>query len=296
MKTIDKLVEVLKEFTLPEYTKSVIKGIKTSIRLRTSIDKKVTLGNTKFGGPPHLPKGKVWPLNKNNKPLSFLAQVNLEEIYSLTPEKSLPQKGILYFFLNFQNPEEGIVLFEKNTQTLEITAIPEILLKEEKNLFQKLFNKPGIHPHYLKEMGTLFEIQYSPPQEQTLYMNQIIKKINPKAIFHKTFVYDSEIYESALFYEERENEMTTNHHLLGFEDVVQFGFHQENLIPPKTKMENLSLNQMQEILKWRLLFQCDSDENLNLSWGDWGKVYFFIHEDDLRKGNFENIKINWSCY
>ena len=52
---------------------------------------------SKIGGKPYLPKDFVWPYYQE-LPLSFLAQINLEEVKSLDKDNLLPSTGILYFF------------------------------------------------------------------------------------------------------------------------------------------------------------------------------------------------------
>ena len=54
---------------------------------------------SKIGGKPYLPKGFTWPYYQE-LPLSFLAQINLEEVNSLDKDKLLPNSGILYFSMN----------------------------------------------------------------------------------------------------------------------------------------------------------------------------------------------------
>ena len=48
---------------------------------------------------------------------------------------------------------------------------------------------------------------------------------------------------------------------------------------------------------WRLLFQLDSDEEgLGVSWGDAGKLYFWIRRPDLRARRFEATWTILQCY
>src|SRR5262249_21632673 len=37
---------------------------------------------------------------------------------------------------------------------------------------------------------------------------------------------------------------------------------------------------------WRLLFQMDSDHKQKILWGDMGRVYYLIPEEDLKKADF----------
>jgi len=47
---------------------------------------------------------------------------------------------------------------------------------------------------------------------------------------------------------------------------------------------------------WRLLLQVDSDDDLELMWGDGGTLYFFVREEDARRGDFSRVRAAWQCY
>ena len=55
--------------------------------------------STEFNNKPYLPKDFIWPYY-NGLPLSFLAQINLEEVSSLDKDKLLPNRGMLYFSMS----------------------------------------------------------------------------------------------------------------------------------------------------------------------------------------------------
>ena len=66
---------------------------------------KLPVGASKFGGRPDLPSGFEWPYyggklygEEFSYPLTFLMQINLEEIAPYDVEKRLPSRGFLYFF------------------------------------------------------------------------------------------------------------------------------------------------------------------------------------------------------
>jgi uncharacterized protein YwqG len=48
---------------------------------------------------------------------------------------------------------------------------------------------------------------------------------------------------------------------------------------------------------WQLLLQIDSDAKvLGTMWGDVGRVYFWIREQDLKKRDFSNVWLILQCY
>ena len=91
------------------------KTLRNSIRLKAEGKARTVIGATRFGGKPDLPNEFEWCRyeRKNceggikNRPLSFIAQFNLEEISKYDTEKLLPQKGLLSFFYDADIIERG---------------------------------------------------------------------------------------------------------------------------------------------------------------------------------------------
>jgi uncharacterized protein YwqG len=46
---------------------------------------------------------------------------------------------------------------------------------------------------------------------------------------------------------------------------------------------------------WRLLLQVDSDEDRGMYWGDVGRIYYWIREEDLRRGAFDAAWLILQC-
>ena len=69
---------------------------------------KLPLGASKFGGNPSAPRDFVWPFYHGKsddgatvaRPLTFLMQLNLEEVAPYDVEKRLPTRGLLAFLSN----------------------------------------------------------------------------------------------------------------------------------------------------------------------------------------------------
>ena len=69
----------------------------------SSTDKgEMIVGDSKFGGEPDVAKGFTWPVTDDNRPLSFVFQVNLKDVSTYDKEHILPSSGMLYFFYDIE--------------------------------------------------------------------------------------------------------------------------------------------------------------------------------------------------
>ena len=79
---------------------------KNSIQLKIARKETYKLGATRFGGKPDVPPDFVWPTYEDesydhvvkDRPLTFLAQFNCEELAQFDKEHLLPDHGLLSFF------------------------------------------------------------------------------------------------------------------------------------------------------------------------------------------------------
>lgn len=88
------------------------------------------LGTSKIGGRAHLPADIRWPL-ANGKSMTFVAQINFEEISEFDRDGVFPKTGIVYFFIEadeenlpFEKLEKSKVIFVENPQNLERKEYP----------------------------------------------------------------------------------------------------------------------------------------------------------------------------
>ena len=106
---------------------------KNEITISTELNNNSEIINkSKIGGKPYLPKDFVWPYYQE-LPLSFLAQINLEEVNSFDKDKLLPSTGMLYFFYELETEEWGYelknkgcskVLYFEDTSNFELIDFP----------------------------------------------------------------------------------------------------------------------------------------------------------------------------
>ncbi len=239
-----------------------------------------------------MPGDLVWPRDNKNFPCLFLAQINLAEVNRFDLVGELPDDGILYFFHELHNWSAGCVLYTQEIDNLDAAPIPLELQKEYKSFWQKLFNLKG-RKFLLHECSVELSTEYYLPDVESLYMELLLDGASYQ---EKVNVFQEEIYENEPLYEKGESEMTPNHHLLGHYRGIQHEYYQLEAIGSRIGIQNPSKEEIKRALEWKLLFQFDSDNNHGLPIGDWGRIYFFIHEDDLREHNFDRVKLVGECY
>lgn len=81
-----------------------------------------TLGNSRIGGLPDLPKLWNYPIYKNNKFPRFIAQINFDEFEHTN--NLLPKSGIMYFFEGSTDNNEIVILYTTEKANLETKQIP----------------------------------------------------------------------------------------------------------------------------------------------------------------------------
>lgn len=292
MKNKNKLIEIIQSNSKEPYKSKLIKEVQKSIRLKTFTTENIKKGQSKLGGLPDLPSGIKWPHSKyNNEPLSFIGQIVLSEITKFDDKKELPQTGMLYFFFNLNSGDDGTILYFKDLNNLRQAESPFKIETKKKTFWQKLFSRKEIEK-VLNENTIEFYEDFNFPSWDSLRAEKIFRESG-------TNISPNEAFEEGIFeemYDEGETETTPNHHLLGLYQGIQNEFHELSMANNPKNLMDLSVSDINELLQWKLLFQLDSDENLNLNIGDWGKTYFFIHQKDLQNCDFNKIRIISDCY
>ncbi len=224
--------------------------------------------SSRFGGYPYLPKGADYPADASGRPLFFLAQINFEEAPALAP---YPSKGLLQFFIGDDelygmDPEEG------NKHHFKAVYYPDVI-KSESALesdfdFLPPFETTPIYPD--QPFGMSFEL---------------VDEIAPMedAAFGKVMGEDffDQFEDEELKWEIKQAygvEVSAEGHKIG----GYAHFAQEDPRDPDHPL--------------LLLFQMDSDVEIECNWGDMGTAHFFIAEEDLKKCDFSRVVYHWDCH
>jgi uncharacterized protein YwqG len=244
-------------------------------------EKDLSLGQSKIGGYPDLPKTLKWP-QWNNEYLSFLAQLNMSEIKHFDTDNILPARGFLYFFyckdcdiwgLEVKDKGNWRVLYHEETLNLrripypgdeaEFSSFSPCALR-----FEEKLNLPPISSIFLENVFSPIEI---------MRYNQLIKDVS--------------------------NMMLDETKILGYPDAIQSEMEQScELLYYELNEESIDKNDpgIQQIFKdavrWKLLMQFTSNDMVDMMWGDEGKLYFFIRDNDLKNKNFLHVWMKLQCY
>jgi uncharacterized protein YwqG len=238
-------------------------------------------GFCKFGGLPVVPEGFEWPTWEGES-LSFLLQLRLSEVNGDGYLPDLPKAGLLYVF-NFaeQSPwgydpnDRGSwrVLFFEETDGVKAQASPD-----------------GFDTRYEEKYVRARPIVTYPPMEdprigKLLGDNSALRDRYDELL---TSVYDGE----------------PSHHLGGYPDPIQSADMDLECQLVSNGLscgdgagyDDIRRNELEAGRgEWMLLLQIDTDDDIEMMWGDDGPLYFWIREADLKAKNFDDIWMILQC-
>lgn len=266
----------LKEMQSSEFSQDIIPILQslTSIEIGFKMlkNKEPDIGISKIGGTPDLPRSIGWrnyqqkyKTIKTNfllmskeievtkeKPLVFVAQINLKDVKPYDYEGLLPEEGILYFFYspdqNFKHPV--VQYYNGSIGGLQKTEFPKSFDKEDR----------------LKS----FELVAEPAVDVPDYMYHYFKDVID--------------YESMLpFYLYFDDKFAIK--MLGYPNFY-FTYPNE-FVDREVKIKKSYAKDRD----WILLFQIGSIQKANLNWGDSGKLYYWIRREDLLNKQFDKVEM-----
>ena len=236
-----------------------------------------------LGGKPTVTSEIDWP-RKNEKPLGFIAQLDLGEINKEQTIDWLPKAGRLQFFYDMEEWPWGFdpkdkggwaVLYENGSGELHQQALPSDLNRE--------CRIPSI-----KHVSAEQFISYPDAQ-----------RVN----FDKLGLLEDDYEEYCEFIDKNYGE-EPRHQVGGFPNPIQNdGMEEECLLVsggvncggPEGYNSKEAKKLKDQNNDWRLLFQFDSDDDIEAMWGDLGMLYFWVRKSEAKNAEFSNSWMVLQC-
>ncbi len=221
---------------------------------------------SKVGGQPYLPKGTPFPTAPDGRELVFLAQVNFADMPRLEP---FPEHGIVQFYINDDDLYGMDFDDGENPDSFRVLFFP-IPVPDESALQTRFIQRDDydLLPHHPEVSHPLVFERAEEVAPITDYR------------FWQTF-------GTGFFQQFGEQEWDVQD---AFGRAVRSQGHKVGGYAFFTQDDPRRADD-----PMLLLFQLDSDEGMDLMWGDMGVGHFFIREKDLAARNFSRVLYDWDC-
>ncbi len=206
--------------------------------------------------------------------MSLLTQINLADVQALDTEGILPKSGILYFFYELKNGE-----WESFSQRPGRNGCMRVEYYD--GPMEKLVRQPfpdDLEEEYrIPQQALQFSVEKSLPDYEDC---PIVPFVSSEGKLWEEYISATQALGCPTKEESYEEGIGNIVKMLGWADLIQGGI----------------VNSWDVPLRWRLLLQFDSIPELPEPFGDMGRLYFYIREDDLRARRFENTRMELQYY
>lgn len=236
----------------------------------------IPVGASKFGGHPDLPEDFQWPWRDEGYPLLFMGQVNLAEVAPYDAEGKLPQEGMLYFFFDVQQ-------------------IPSLFWDEWDGWAVRYY--PGCDvtrswgPTELPGYFAAARLEYTARAELPFLFSDLIHQDTLEGNEYWD-LWDWNIDHAKKNGEESDISTKLLGHACpvqtcGMEQTCEEAYRKRygaGEVPHEDPKDPRCAE------RWLNLLQLDSHQELGWSWdGGYGRVYFWITEEDLKQRRFDRV-------
>lgn len=306
--TRDEAVTLIRASDLNKFADVLINQLCPSVLIDSAHlpREELTIGASRFGGGPDLPEGFQWPRWNGSKmafdtpgttyqrvpfqerPLHFIAQFDLNELRDLSACRDLPSKGMLYFFYDLEVQPWGFDPADHLGSRVIYVADPIGSLTRQKTA----------HPDSAAESHSCaltFSEDWTIPDGESLG----VEYQNDLAVLESIDELKQDLIGAS-----EDQPFKPTHRLLGWPEPVQGDMQLECQLVANgiycgnpAGYQDPRAEQLAAGAKdWRLLLQIDTDEaGPGWMWGDCGRIYYWIHKNDLRHCRFENARLILQC-
>jgi uncharacterized protein YwqG len=268
---------------LAQVVPALEKLVRPAIQLTTRkvLVEALAVGQSRIGGVPDLPAGFKWPTYQG-KHLAFVAQINLREIARVTPDGPLPKEGQLWFFYAWDQTHWGFDPKDAGSSVVHYEADARLARRELPDDVPKegqfapcavTFRAYDDIPDGTDDRNPA---AHGDDATQERYTDARISVASIGPTSHKLLGYPEPVQD------EMESQCAAVTHGIYMGDAKGSEDPRfDELVKPK--------------YDWRLLMQVDSDDAANMMWGDAGKLYFWIRDQDLRARHFDKAWMILQC-
>lgn len=260
--------------------------------------KDLPAGSSKFGGRPDVPAGFVWPVFETKtldddmvkpRPLAFLAQFDCARLAGLDPEGLLPRTGLLSFFYELGSQRWGY--------DPKDAGCARVFWFDGEPLAPAEFPQDLEEDFRLPELAAELSSGTDAPDFQDAC----------PALGYDWTTNDYRAFDQA----RRELELPYPDNLsklLGWPDIIQNNMTLECELVSRGhylggRWESVPLEERDalrtpSVQNWRLLFQLDTvaSGDFELMFGDCGRIYFYIRNEDLLARRFDRAWLVLQCF
>lgn len=256
-------------------------------------DGKLPLTASKVGGMGYLPMGETYPSQTDGKPLALLVQINFSKLSNAVDLTQLPQplpdNGILQVYIgntdlygaDFDNP------YPSDTYQVRYWADTNLPVNQA-DLDETMASIKAV---FLEED---YVLPFGVKDEFALTFEKAVQSCNLYAYNSSdtSELYDEDAIETELKAKGLDDVdpydvIDKYHELAGIGGHQILGYSYFTQTDPREYEESLR----QHIL----LFQLDSDDDVDIMWGDMGVANFFITPEALLARDFNQLVYNWDC-
>lgn len=265
---------------LQAYKNQILASAKPSIEMQLSPSEHLNLWQSKVGGQPYLPLGVSYPVDQSGQPLTLLAQLNFAE---MPQHPDFPSTGILQFFIGTDDvygadfgelsPQDGFRVQYFEQVSHDLTQLQQDFPSQTAHDGDDIYS-PLTGQYALTFTATEQYISI----EDTHFGRQILA-------VDQVFDFEEQ-FDGEDFYEECYEP---------YADLCPANGHRVGGYPFFTQSDPREFNPVIQDYVLLLQIDSDSDNGVDIMWGDCGVGNFFIHPDDLKKRDFSKVLYNWDC-
>lgn len=234
-----------------------------------------------------MPSGIAWPVWKN-VPMSFIGQVNLEDLVSFGPAQDLPKSGLLSFF--YDAAQETYGADPADRRGWSVFCFPHASTKESGfHLFSHHDpHKPKLDPFptslpqgaRFKPCRLTFASEYTLPGAPSQYI--------PDLDWTPDEIHRYEQFQAS--FPSAEDRKSLHFRMFGCPDQIQDDMQLQCALYANGFSSPDEPGAAQAAAHkdgWQLLLQVDFDETIGMRWASYGMLYFWLEKEALRKRQFD---------